>query len=177
MGTVKQINIKNRTYYFYNDIIDLENFKSNLLKIDKKSYKDIGIYNIGYITIKKIDDYENIYSVNPLYLIIAHASGYIEEKGVNKYLVFDSTDENKELLKKYNDVFNGIRDKIKEISSCECDYEKDYMKIKFNSNDDLPLNKLLKLHLMAITIRSVFEEDVKLYPQVFLDDTLYELNV
>ena len=177
MGTVKQINIKNRTYYFYNDIIDLENFKSNLLKIDKKSYKDIGIYNIGYITIKKIDDYENIYSVNPLYLIIAHASGYIEEKGVNKYLVFDSTDENKELLKKYNDVFNGIRDKIKEISSCECDYEKDYMKIKFNSNDDLPLNKLLKLHLMAINIRSVFEEDVKLYPQVFLDDTLYELNV
>ena len=104
MGTVKQINIKNRTYYFYNDIIDLENFKSNLLKIDKKSYKDIGIYNIGYITIKKIDDYENIYSVNPLYLTIAHASGYIEEKGVNKYLVFDSTelhstDENKELLK------------------------------------------------------------------------------
>ena len=91
MGTVKQINIKNWTYYFYNDIIDLENFNSSLLKIDKKSYKDIGIYNIGYITIKKIDDYENIYSVNPLYLIIDHASGYIEEKGVNKYLVFDST--------------------------------------------------------------------------------------
>ena len=54
MGEAKQINIKNRTYYFYNDIIDLKNFKSNLLKIDKKSYKDIGIYNIGYITIKKL---------------------------------------------------------------------------------------------------------------------------
>ena len=93
MGTVKQINIKNRTYYFYNDIIDLENFISNLLKIDKKSYKDVGIYNIGYITIKKND--ENIYSVNPLYLRINHASRYIEEKGVNKYLIFDSTDENK----------------------------------------------------------------------------------
>ena len=129
MGEVKQINIKNRTYYFYNDIIDLKNFDARLLKIDKKSYKNIGIYNIGYITIKKIDDYENIYSVNPLYLIIAHASGYIEEKGVNKYLVFDSTDENKELLKKYNDVFNRIRDKIKEISNGECEYEKDYMKI------------------------------------------------
>ena len=112
--------------------IELIIFDSNLLKIDKKSYKDIGIYNIGYITIKKIDDYENIYSVNPLYLIIAHASGYIEEKGVNKYLVFDSTDENKELLKKYNDVFHGIRNKIKEISGDECDYEKDQMKIKFN---------------------------------------------
>ena len=61
---IKQINIKNRTYYFYNYIIDLENFKSSSLKIDKRSYKDIGIYNIGYITIKKIDDYEDIYSVN-----------------------------------------------------------------------------------------------------------------
>ena len=109
MGLVKQIDIKNRIYYFYNDMIDIKKFDSNLLKIDK----DIGIYNIGYITIKKIDNYENIYSINPLYLIIDHTSGYIEEKEMNKYLVFDSTDENKELLKKYNDVFNGIRNKIK----------------------------------------------------------------
>ena len=79
MGTVKQINIKSGTYYFYSDIIDLKNFKLNLLKIDKKSYKNIGIYNIGYITIKKIDDCENISSVNPLHLRITHASGYIEE--------------------------------------------------------------------------------------------------
>ena len=163
MEEIKQINIKIRTYYFYSDIIDLKNFDARLLNTDKKSYKNIGIYNIGYITIKKIDDYENIYSVNPLYLTITHASGYIEEKGVNKYLVFDSTDENKELLKKYNDVFNGIRDKIKEVCSDECDYEKDYMKIKFNSDDNLPLNKLLKFNLMTITIRSVFEEDRKLY--------------
>ena len=77
-----------------------------MLKIDKKSYKDIGIYNIGYITIKKNGDCENIYSVNPLYLRITHSSGHIKEKGVNKYLIFDSVDENKELLKKYNDVFN-----------------------------------------------------------------------
>ena len=100
MGTVKQIDINNRTYYFYNDIIDLESFKSNLLKIDKKSYKDIGIYNIGYITIKKIDDCKNINNVNPLYLRITHASGYIEEINENEYLIFDSIDENKELLKK-----------------------------------------------------------------------------
>ena len=98
MGEVKQINIKNRTYYFYNDIIDLKNFDARLLKIDKKSYKNIGIYNIGYITKKKIDDYENIYSVNLLYLIIANASGYIQEKNRNKYLIFDSVDENKESL-------------------------------------------------------------------------------
>ena len=69
------------------------------------------------------------------------------------------------------------RDKIKEISSGERNYEKDYLKIKSNSDDDLPLNKSLKLHNMTVTIRSVFEEDDKLYPQVFLDDTLYKLNV
>ena len=96
---------------------------------------------------------------------------------MNKYLVFDSTDENKELLKKYNDVFNGIRNKIKKISGDECDYEKDYMKIKFNSDDDLPLNKPLKFRLVTITIRSVFKEDGKLYLQVFLVDALYKLNV
>ena len=92
-----------------------------MLKIDKKWYKDIGIYKIGYITIKKIDDCKNICSVNPLYLNITHASGHIEEKSMNKYLVFDSADENKELIKKYNNVFNGITDKIKEINSDEYD--------------------------------------------------------
>ena len=61
MGEVKQINIKNRTY---NDMVNIKNFDPILLKIDRKWYKSIGIYNIGYITIKKIDDYENIYSVN-----------------------------------------------------------------------------------------------------------------
>ena len=145
-------------------------------KIDKESYKNTGIYNIAYIAIKKIDDCENIYSANPLYLLVNHASGYIKEKGVNKYLIFDSKNENKELLKKYNDVWDGIKDKIKEVNCGECDYEKDYMKTKFNSDDNVPLNKPLKFHNMAITIRSVFEEDGKLYPQVFLDDTLYELS-
>ena len=80
MGEVKQINIKNRTYYFYNDIIDLKNFDARLLKIDKKSYKNIGIYNIGYITIKKIDDCENIYSVNPLYLLVNHCKRIYSRK-------------------------------------------------------------------------------------------------
>ena len=123
MGEVKQINIKNRTYCFYNGIIDLKNFDARLLKVDKKSYKNIGIYNIGYITIKTNDDFESIYSVNPLLLLIDHTNVYIKEKGVNKYLIFDSTDEDEELLKKYKDVWNGITDKIKKVSSGESDYE------------------------------------------------------
>ena len=122
-----------------------------MLKLDKTSCKDIGIYNIGYITIKKIVDCKNIYSVNPSYLRLTHANGYIEEINENKYLIFYSLDENEELLKRYNDVFNG-RDKIKEVNSDDCDYEKDYMKIKFNSDDDLQLKKPLNFHNMTITI-------------------------
>ena len=87
-----------------------------------------------------------------MYLLIDHASGYIEEKNGNKYLIFDTTDENKELLKKCNDVKNQIKDKINEINSGKCDYEKDYLKIKFNSDDSLPLNKPLKFHSMTIII-------------------------
>ena len=101
----------------------------------------------------------------------------LKKNRVNKYLIFDSTDKNKELLKKYNDVFNGIRAKMTEVSSDECDYEKGYMKTKFNSDDNLPLNKPLKFHNMVIALRSVFEEDGKLYPHGFLDDTLYELSI
>ena len=87
---------------------------SNFLKIDKKHYKGIIIYYIGYITIKKIDDFESIYSVNPLYLRINHASGYIETKTGNKYLIFDdSVNENKEVFKKHADVWNGIKNEIK----------------------------------------------------------------
>ena len=77
----------------------------------------------------------------------------------------------------YSDLWNGIKNKIKEVDDSECDYEKNYIKIKFNSDDNLPLNKPLKLHNMTITIRSVFEEDGKSYPRLFLDDTLYELNI
>ena len=101
MGEVKELNIKNQTYSFINDIIDIRNFHSNLLKIDKKSHKDIDIYYIGYITIKKFGDCENIHSVNPLYLIIHSATGHFKEKNGEKYLIIDSTE-------KYEEIFSGI---------------------------------------------------------------------
>ena len=82
-----------------------------MLKIDKKSYKSIDIYYIGYISIKKIDDRESIYSVNPLYLRITHESGYIEEKNGNKYLIFDFVDENKEVLKNAHMFWMGLKTK------------------------------------------------------------------
>ena len=142
-----------------------ERFDARLLKI-----------TIKIIAIKKVDDYKSIYSVHPLCLRINHASEYIEEKDGNKCLTFDSVDEDEEVLKKYADVWDGIKHKIKPINSDkENDYGKDYMKIKHNSDDDLQLNKPLRFHLMTIVIRCVFSEDGKLYPQRFLDDTLYKL--
>ena len=80
MGKIRQINIKNWTYYFYNDQIDLKDFDTKLLKIDNKDYKEIDIYYLGYVTIKKIGDYNNINSANPLYLMIDEMIGHIEEK-------------------------------------------------------------------------------------------------
>ena len=80
MQEIKQIDIKNRTYYFYNDMMNLEDFDSDFLKISKKSCKNIGIFNIGYVTIEKFDDWERSCSVNPLYLRVNHANGYVEEK-------------------------------------------------------------------------------------------------
>ena len=86
MGQVREINIKNQTYNFFEDMINIKNFYSNLLKIDKKSYKDIDIYYIGYITIKKFGNCEDIHSVNLLYFIIHSATGHFKEKKRQKIL-------------------------------------------------------------------------------------------
>ena len=102
------VNIRNRTYYFFNDMINLSDFDSSLVKIDKKSYKDINVYFIGYITINKIDDYENIHSVNPLYLIIHSAAGHFKEKNDEKYLILDLAD-------KYEEAWSEIKSEIKTI--------------------------------------------------------------
>ena len=174
MGTIKEIDIKNRTYYFYNDIIDILTFDSNNLKLDKKSYNNLDIYNIEYVAIKKIGYGYDVNGVNPLYLRINNAGGYIEAINEAKCLVFDDTDENKKLLR-YDDVFNGIMSKIRKLDDDWLEYSKDYMKIKFSSDDSLPLNKPLKFHNMTVTIRCVFSEDNKLYPQLFLDGALYSL--
>ena len=116
---VKDINIKNRSYYFFKNMIALKDFDAANLEVDIKYYKYIDIYYISYITIKKIDDYENIHSVNPFYLIIYSATGYFTEENDNKYLILDSTN-------KYEKVWSGIRAEIKRINGGkERFYEKD----------------------------------------------------
>ena len=176
MRNIKQIHIKNRTYYFFNDMINIKNFDPSLIKTDKKLDKNTGIYYIRYITIKSINDYENINSVNPLYLIIGDADGYIEENNGNECLTFSSTDKSKKVLENYTKLWNEIKYHIQTINAgTSGEYDKDYIKIEFNSDDDLPLNKILKLHMLTIIARSVFEEDGKYYPQIFLDECLYEV--
>ena len=139
------------------------------LKVDKKNYKHIDIDYIGYNTIKKIEDYENIHNGNPLYLIIHSARGNFTEKDGNKYLILDSAN-------KYEESWSGIRSGIKRINAGkELFYEKYYSKIKVYTDDDLPLNKPLKFPTLTIIVRSVFQENEKLYPQIYLNECLYKL--
>ena len=127
MGKVNQINLKNWTYYFYNDQINLNDFDASLLQIDKKDCKDIDIYYIGYVTVKKITNCNNINSVNPLNLMINEMIGHFEEKNENRYLVLDDVDENREVLKKYEEVWQGIKKEIKTINGGEkVEYGKDF---------------------------------------------------
>ena len=104
MGNIKEINIKNRTYYFFNDMISIKDFELNLLKID--------IYYIGYLTVKD-SYYVKINNVNSLYLIISDVDGYIEEKNVSKYLVFDSANENNEVLKNIMNFRMGLKMRLR----------------------------------------------------------------
>ena len=104
MGKIRQINIRNRTYYFYNDQINLKDFDASLLKVDKKNSKQIDVYYIGYVTLKEIANCNNINNVNPLYLMIDKIIGHFEEKSENKYLVFDDVNENKEVSQKHEEV-------------------------------------------------------------------------
>ena len=150
-------------------MINIKNFHSNLLKIGKKLHKDIDIYYIGYIMIKKFSDCENVHSINPLYLIIYSATCHFKEKHGEKYLIIDSTE-------KYREVWWGINSKIKTLNGRkELFSEKSYARIRINANDDLPLNKQLKFPTLTIIIRCVLQNGEKLYPQIYLDECLYEL--
>ena len=130
------------------------------------------IYYIGYVT-KKTQ--WNVNSGNPLYLMINRIDGFIEEKDGDKYLSIASTDRNSEVLKKYSQVWSRIKDCIEKINESKLgEYDKDFMKVKFNSDDDTPLNKQLYFLTVTVIIRNIFERDGKYHHQCFLDDCLYE---
>ena len=172
METIKQINIKNRTYYFYNDIINLDEFDESKIKVDKKDFNDIDIYYLGYEHKKKISECNVINSVNPLYLRIADMKGQFEKgKDDAWYLIISYKDE---VYEKLMNIFESIKNKITEKTWDVVEYDKDYMKIKFESNV-FPVSKKVNIHLATIIIRAIFAQDGKYYPQLLLDDGLYEL--
>ena len=174
MGKIKLINIKNRSYYFYNGIIDLDEFDGSKIKVHKKNFNDIDIYYLGYENKKKITECNEINSVNQLYLTIADMKGQFKKnKSDNVWYLIIFGNEN--VLKIFADIWKSIRTKTEENTGSIAQYDKDYMRIKIESNDNLPTDNIVNMHQVTIIIRSVFAQNGKYYPQLFLDDALYEL--
>ena len=172
METTKEINIKNRTYYYYNDIIDLDEFDESKKKADKKGFNDIDIYYLGYEYKKKITDCNVIKSVNPLYLRVVDIKGQFEKvKDDAWYLVI--SDKN-DVYKKLVDIFESIKNEIIEKTWNALEYDKDYMKINLESNNMFPTDEDVNIPIAAIVIRAIFAKNGKYYLQLFLDDGLYK---
>ena len=169
---IRQLNIKSKTYYFYNDLINIKYFNNNKLKIDKKGVLGNDVCYIGYITKKP---QWHVFSVNPLYLMINKIKGHFEEADGDKYLIISS--ENGDIMQKYQEVFDGINEIIKKINDYgqAIKYDDNYMKIQFNTDDNIPLNKIIYFPTITTIIRYITKKDDKYYPQLFLDDCLYEV--
>ena len=168
MGTTKEINIKNRTYCFYNN---LDEFDKSKIKVDKKDFNGIDIYYLGYEHKKKISECNVINSVNPPYLRIININGQFEKgKDDAWYLVISD----KDVYKKFVDIFGSTKNKITEKTWDALEYDKDYMKIKFESNNVFPIDKDVNIYTATTIIRAIFAKDAKYYPQLFLDDGLYK---
>ena len=144
MSLGKDIDINNLTYYLFNDIINVKNFDSNNIEIDEKSYKHVLIYYIAFVTMKDLK-YLKTSSVNPLYRLFSKVNGYFEEVNGNTYLTLVANNESEEEIKTYEELCSKIRDLIRSITKNSDDYEEKHMKIKFNSDDGLPLNKTIFL--------------------------------
>ena len=164
---VEDIDIKNQTFYVFNDNINIKNFDPNNIKLDEKSFKDILIYYISYLTIKT-SKYIKINNVNLLYLIFSKVSTYFEEINKSKYLTLVLTNESKE-KKKYKELWSKVKVLVSCITKKSDDYDKKCVKVKSNSDDELPLNKTIEFPSMIIVVRAVFHENKKYYPQVILD--------
>ena len=173
----KQLNIKNKTYYFYNDLINLSNFSMNDLKLDKKTWKDINIYYIGYVDKNKPEDW-CVNSVNPLYLMINKVFCFVGQKDGIKYLKIDKGNKKVEdsILSILNNVFSAIKYNIKKINhkclltdckgfpDCETfsdfkvKFEDDFANIKFVSNDNLAIEKLIYFLSITVVNRCVLKQ-------------------
>ena len=158
----------------FDDILNRKDFDPNNIKIYEKSYKNIFIYYIAYVTIKN-SKYGKINRVNPLYLMLNKMNGYFEAINGNKYLMLVPTNESKEKIKNYEGLWIKIKDLIRSVTRKSDDYVEKYIKIKFYLDDELLLNKTIEILVIIIVVRAIFYENNKYSPQDFLDDCLYKL--
>ena len=172
--TAKQLNIKKITYYFYNDLINTLNFEPINLKLGKKTWKDIDIYYIGYVDKNEPEDWR-VKSVNPLYLIINKIFCIAGEKIGVKYLKIEKNHSDP-VLNKWNQVFDSSKYLIKTISNEEVNFNDGFNKIKFVSDDSLRLNKIIYFPTLTVAIICALKKGDLFYPQVYLDDALYQLK-
>ena len=150
MKNLREVNVKNRQNYFFNSMTNIKNFDLSFLSEDKISFKstDSVIYDIKY--------FKNLDSANSLFLIYSNVDGYIGESNENKYLIFASADKNKEALENYTELWNEIKYQIKMIRGNKTiEYGEDIVKIKFESDDDLPFLKILSIPVCIIMNMSI----------------------
>ena len=174
MGEINHINVKNRSYCFYNDMISLDEFDGRNIKVDRKIFKDIGIYYLGYEHKKKITECNVIKSVNQLYLRITDMKGQFK-KGKDGNVWYLIIFGNEFVFRIFANIWRSIRTKIEANTDGIVQYNKDYTRITFESNDNLPTDKTVNIRLATVVIRSVFAQNGKYYPQLFLDGALSEL--
>ena len=155
-------------------MINLDEFDESKIKVERKNFNGIDIYYFGYESKNKITECNEVNSVNPLYLRIKDMKGHFKKgKGDNVWypIIFGSAD----VLRKFGNIWKSIRAKIEENTGGIVQYDKDYLKIKFESNDNLPADNIVNKYLVTIIIKSVFAQNGKFYLQLFLDNALYEL--
>ena len=150
---------------------NINDFDPSLLNIDEASFKndELVMYEVKYV--------KNLNNINSLYLVFNNLHAYIEKNGENKYLIFALTERNKIMLETYTELWDEIKKPIELISTDKVTkLNKDFIKIRFKTNDDLPLNKIINIPVCVIIVSSIFKEDDKYYPHVLLHNCFYEFE-
>ena len=163
--SIESLKIKNQSYYYWNDIVYIDDFDIKYLKINKRESRvEIDIYYIGYV-LYNLEYISN--SVVPLYSYVKSLIGSVEKinNSNDRYLVIDKS--NLEVINVFNTIKEYIKDKMN-VSKID-----GFDKIKFSSDIDLPLGKLIKFKVLTIIIKCIIKKNDKYYPEIYLDECLY----
>ena len=171
---IESLKIKNKTNYNWDDIVYINDFDSNLLEIIKRESRiGANIYYIGYV----LNPHYDYNTIDPLYFVINRLIGFIEKiEGSNdKYLVITKSMRNRKIINSFDNIWSHIENKINpnNFNNSNNNKIKDYDKLRFNSDIDLPLDTLIEFRSLIINVSCVIEKDGKYYPEIYLDECLY----